>query len=87
MKYGENISVVEKKDGFWLYDETQGMNLSMCAKSKDEAFVEALRYYQGRVANLEAGLKTSNFKMQQILDVLGAEEINEDDKEFIRNYR
>ena len=32
--------------GFWLYDETQGMNLAMRAKSEREAFVEALDFYQ-----------------------------------------
>ena len=32
--------------GFWLYDETQGMNLAVRAKSEREAFVKALDFYQ-----------------------------------------
>ena len=32
--------------GFWLYDETQGMNLAVRAKSEREAFVDALNFYQ-----------------------------------------
>jgi len=32
--------------GFWLYDETQRMNLAVRAKSEREAFVEALNFYQ-----------------------------------------
>lgn len=39
--------------GFWLYDETRGMNLSMRAKSGTEAFVEALTYYQKRLSKIE----------------------------------
>lgn len=39
--------------GFWLYDETRGMNLSMRAKTERDAFVEALHYYQLRLANVE----------------------------------
>ena len=40
--------------GFWLYDATRGMNLSMRAKSSTDAFVEALTYYQKRLARIEA---------------------------------
>lgn len=36
------LSITECTDGFWLYDETRGMNLSMQAKSEEAAFVEAL---------------------------------------------
>jgi hypothetical protein len=39
--------------GFWLYDKTRGMNLAMKAKSEREAFVEALTYYQKRLAAVE----------------------------------
>ena len=39
--------------GFWLYDKTRGMNLSMRAKTEREAFVEALHYYQRRLADVE----------------------------------
>ncbi len=46
--------------GFWLYDETRGMNLSMRAKSEREAFVEALDYYQDRLTEIEK--KNSSMK-------------------------
>ena len=39
--------------GFWLYDETRGMNLAMRAKTERDAFVEALHYYQGRLTGVE----------------------------------
>lgn len=43
----------ECTDGFWLYDKTRGMNLSMRAKTPTDAFVEALTYYQRRLSELE----------------------------------
>jgi hypothetical protein len=39
--------------GFWLYDETRGMNLSMRAKTERVALVEALEYYQERLIGME----------------------------------
>jgi hypothetical protein len=39
--------------GYWLYDKTRGMNLSMRAKSEREAFIEALHYYQQRLSECE----------------------------------
>lgn len=77
-KLSETLSLVERKDGFWLWDETRGMNLSMKAKSSTEAFVEALTYYQGRLSMIErehASLKTK-------VDTFVAQFIeNEDDSE------
>lgn len=53
IKLTENISLSECKDGFWLYDYTRGMNLSMRAKTEREAFVEAITYYQKRLKEVE----------------------------------
>lgn len=39
--------------GVWLYDETRGMNLAMRAPNERAAFVEALTYYQERLAEVE----------------------------------
>ena len=44
--------------GFWLWDETRGMNLSMRAKTSTAAFVEALEYYQERLAEVESNYKS-----------------------------
>jgi hypothetical protein len=48
------LHLSECKDGFWLYDETRGMNLSMRAKTPEQAFTEALEYYQERLAEIES---------------------------------
>lgn len=53
IKLTDNLTMSECTDGYWLYDYTRGMNLSMRAKTKDDAFVEALTYYQKRCAELE----------------------------------
>lgn len=44
----ENMQLSQGIDGYWLYDYIQGMNLSMKAKTEQEAFVKALTYYQKR---------------------------------------
>jgi hypothetical protein len=53
----ETLDLCEYKSGgslgFWLYDETRSMNLAMRAKTKDDAFVEALHYYQERLLEVE----------------------------------
>ena len=49
----DTLELSECSDGFWLYDETRGMNLSMSAKSSTDAFVEALTYYQNRLREVE----------------------------------
>ncbi len=53
----ETLSLAECSDGFWLYDETRGMNLSMRAKTERAAFVEALEYYQKRLGEVEQAHK------------------------------
>lgn len=47
------LDLSECADGFWLYDKTQGINLSMKAKSSTAALVEALAYYQRRLTQVE----------------------------------
>jgi len=57
VKLSETLSLCEYKTGgnagFWLYDKTRGMNLSMKAKTETEAFVKALHYYQNRLTQVE----------------------------------
>jgi hypothetical protein len=48
------LALTECTDGFWLYDETRGMNLAMRAKTEQAAFVQALEYYQNRLKDLES---------------------------------
>lgn len=59
-KLSDTLQISEHHDGFWLYDYTRGMNLGMRAKTRDDAFTEALTYYQKKlieVENLYASLR------------------------------
>ena len=47
------LTLSECTDGFWLWDETRGMNLSMKAKTAQAAFVECIGYYQDRLTRVE----------------------------------
>lgn len=56
-KLGETLTMCSYESGgnkgFWLYDETRGMNLSIRAKTRQDAFVECISYYQNRLAKVE----------------------------------
>lgn len=54
-KLSDTLTLSECHDGWWLWDETRGMNLSIRAKTPTDAFVEALTYYQGRLQEVEQG--------------------------------
>jgi len=51
-KLSDTLSLSEYKDpkngsfGFWLWDETVGMNLAMQARTREEAVLQALVYHQ-----------------------------------------
>ncbi|KZN20558.1 MULTISPECIES: hypothetical protein [Pseudomonas] len=53
-KLTETLTLSECSDGFWLYDNTRGMNLSMRAKTPQDAFVECISYYQTRLTEVES---------------------------------
>lgn len=53
-KLTETLELSECNDGFWLYDKTRRMNLSIRAKTPQDAFVECITYYQKRLAEVES---------------------------------
>ena len=53
IKLTGTLTITECKDGYWLYDKTRGMNLSMRAKTEQDAYVDAITYYQKRCAEIE----------------------------------
>ena len=42
----DTLSLVECNDGYYLYDTVVGMNISMRAKTEQDACIQALLYYQ-----------------------------------------
>lgn len=62
------LSMSECTDGFWLYDETRGMNLTMQAKTEQSAYVEALEYYQRRLQEVENNYKNLRSKVDHFIN-------------------
>lgn len=57
------------RDGYWLYDHAQSMNLAMKAETEHQAFTEAMEYYQERTQrlldeNIDLKNKVKNFIYQ-----------------------
>lgn len=69
------LGLTECTDGWWLYDETRGMNLSMCAKTPQDAFIKALTYYQNRLTKVE----TEHKELRQKVDAFVSQFVQEDD--------
>ncbi|WP_278939190.1 hypothetical protein [Pseudomonas helleri] len=63
----ETLTLSECTDGFWLYDYTRGFNLAMRAKTEQEAFVEALSYYQDRLSELERAHKCLDSRVKDFV--------------------
>lgn len=55
------------KDGYWLHDKACGMNLAMRAKTEVDACVEAITYYQKRLAKVSAEYTVLNDKVEHFL--------------------
>ena len=77
MKLTGSLTMSECKDGYWLYDRTRGMNLSMKAKTQEDAFVEALTYYQETTKKVEDQLKKLNVSISIFINSISDED--EDD--------
>jgi len=69
-----SISLSECNDGFWLYDSTRGMNLSMRAKTRDAAFIEALEYYQKRLTKVESDYQEMKDKVDKFVSLFSDNE-------------
>lgn len=73
-KLTDTLTMSECKDGYWLYDYTRSMNLSMKVKTEEDAFVEAITYYQKRTKEVEDKLnrfdKSINSFIESISDEL-----------------
>ncbi|TDE87415.1 hypothetical protein [Deinococcus sp. S9] len=64
----ETLELAERQDGFWLYDKTRGMNLSMGAKTPQDALVEALSYYQRRIKDVETKYRELETKVNAFVE-------------------
>jgi len=78
IKLTETLALSECKDGFWLYDKVVGVNLGMRCDTEEQAFVEALTYYQERLTLAEEKLKSLSEKVE----IFVAQFVTEDDHRY-----
>lgn len=57
----------EVSDGYYLYDYALSMNISMRAKTEQDAFIEALTYYQKRLQQVKLEHKNLSDKVEDFL--------------------
>lgn len=73
-KLDDTLELNQHRDGFWLWDETRGMNLAMRAETAEQAYFEAIKYYQERLLEVEAELRTLKQAVNQFVDAVRPEE-------------
>lgn len=49
----DTLSLHKCIDGYYLYNYVVGMNLSMRAKTEQDAYIEALLYYQRKLVKVK----------------------------------
>lgn len=69
----KTLSLSECNDGFYLYDDVVGMNISMRAKTEQDACIKALLYYQKRLIEVKADYKNLDDKVQSFLSQFNEE--------------
>ena len=68
--------------GYWLYDKTKGMNLSMKAKIETQALIEGLMYYQKRLTEIESSYNSMRGRLHLFMAGEGWEEIDQDKNDY-----
>ena len=63
----DTLSLHECTDGFFLYDYVIGMNISMRAKTEQDAYIEALLYYQKKLVEVKTDYENLNNKVQSFI--------------------
>jgi hypothetical protein len=70
----DNFSLHECTDGYYLYDYVVEMNISMRAKTEQDAYIEALLWYQKDRQKRIKEYKTLNDKVESFLSQFDREE-------------
>ena len=65
----DTLSLTECNDGYYLYDTVVGMNISMRAKTEQDACIKALLYYQRRLAEVKSEYKDLQDKVDSFLSL------------------
>lgn len=73
----DNFSLSECNDGFYLYDYIAKMNIVMRAKNEQEAYMQALLYYQKKLSILKSNHEDLQGKVQTFISQFVDENENE----------
>ena len=63
----DTLSLHECTNGYFLYDYVIGMNISMRAKTEQDAYIEALLYYQKKLKEVKNDYKVLNNKVENFI--------------------
>lgn len=63
----DTLSLCECNDGFYLYDTVVAMNISMRAKTEQDAYIEALMYYQKTLKESQLRYKNMSIKVENFI--------------------
>lgn len=63
----DTLSLHECTDGYYLYDYVIGMNVSMRAKTEQDAYIEALLYYQNKLKQVKNDYNLLNDKVENFI--------------------
>ena len=75
----DNLTLTECTDGYFLYDYVVGMNISMRAKTEQDACIEALLWYQKSLKEAKDNYKILDNKVESFLSQFRGEEDDNDD--------
>jgi hypothetical protein len=74
----DTFTLTECADGYYLYDKVIGMNISMRAKTEQDAYIEALLYYQKTLATAKAHYRELDSIVENFISQIRGE--SEDEK-------
>ncbi len=61
------LTLTECTDGYYLWDNVAGFNITIHAKSEQQALIEGLEYYQRYHSKLKKDYKELNDKVENFL--------------------
>lgn len=70
----DTFSLHECADGYYLYDYVVGMNIGMRAKTEQDAYIEALLWYQKTLVESKSKYKLLDDKVESFLSQFGGDD-------------
>lgn len=59
-KLSKTLTLYQKIDGFWIWDDLAEMNLAMHCKTREIALLKVIDYYQRKTIRIETDLDRLN---------------------------